>query len=252
MIKTHTQYWKIIAVIFACFSLLLDVATAKEADIELSETEYEGIQLLHWKKKEKTYEINIELPIFTTPTLNEYMKAYMEEKLTDFLEAIDGKVTEKNSGSLYIDANIVKSGIDFYSVVFSESTYTGGANVNQTNTVFVADVEHDRIVEQQNLFQNVSQAREKIVPLVVDALRKDENLDGYLLEDQLEAWATNSDYDFHNMFIDCADEKLGFIFDKYEVAAGVTGMPQVFLPIDEALFSLFKEAWQERMSACKK
>ncbi|MDA3128758.1 DUF3298 domain-containing protein [Aliibacillus thermotolerans] len=254
MTKTVRKGKIILSTFLFLFAILFSTegVSGKEADIQLKETEFDDIQLLQWQKNDELYEMNIQLPIFTTDALNAQMKKYMEEQITAFLEAIDGHVTSKRPGNLYITVDILKSGIGLYSLVFSEQIYTGGANWNDTNTVLLADVEKDQFMQQANLFQDVVKAREIIRPLVVEELKKDENLDGYLLEDQIEKWLRDPDYQFQNMYIDCANKRLGFIFDKYEVAAGVVGMPQVYLPLDEKLFSLFKDTWQERMQQCQK
>ncbi|GEL77530.1 DUF3298 and DUF4163 domain-containing protein [Tenuibacillus multivorans] len=224
----------------AIFSSAEDIDVGKDFDIV--ETEFEGIRMLTFDKQEELYEIKFQLPVFESDRLNNYFKRYMKQTNQEFLNTIKGNVTEERPGSLYVILDIYSSGTDLYSLVSSEEAYTGGANVNQTKEVWMVDLQTNKLIQQSTLFENIQQARDVIMPQVRDALLESEY---GVFEDELNDWMKQPNYDFNNMYI--RDGNLVFKFDKYEVAPGASGMPEVDIPIDEEIRGLFKQEWLQRI-----
>lgn len=97
-----------------------------------------------------------------------------------------------------------------------------------------------------DLFDQPFEAQDKFFELVEKNLRASDYYSNYIMEDQLQEWLNQDQYDFSNVFI--RDHNLVVKFDKYEVTAGVAGMPEVEVPIDE-MKEFMNEEWLERIEA---
>lgn len=216
-----------------------------ERSAEFIETDYEGIKIKKIERKEPTYNIDIEIPSFTNEKLNIVIKEHVKHIKEEFFISIKGQVTEERQGYLTVRTDIYLSGPDLYSIVLSEEFYTGGANANQKAKVWLVDLKEEKFVPQDIIFNDLEEAKDQVRSLVKEELINSSQYEGYILEEELERWVTKDDYRFENMYI--TDGYLVFKFNKYEVAAGATGMPEVKVPISEVK-DLIKPEWYERIS----
>ncbi|SEQ52558.1 DUF3298 and DUF4163 domain-containing protein [Piscibacillus halophilus] len=230
-------------ILSAIFSSAEEIHVDQEKDFDIVETDFDEIRLLTYETKEDLYSIKFELPFFKSEGLNNFFKGYMKRTNDQFLTVIEGNVTEERPGNLNVNLDIYESGEDLYSLVFTESEYTGGANVNETGHTWLVDLKKNRIIKQGELFKNTRKARDIIRPKVQQALLDQPDLG--VFEEELDQWVNQPKYMFENMFI--RDGKLVFRFDKYEITPGAAGMPEVEISIDEDIQSLFKKNWAKRL-----
>ncbi|WP_054751996.1 hypothetical protein [Piscibacillus salipiscarius] len=80
----------------------------------------------------------------------------MKRTINQFMSTIEGNVTKERPGNLTVNLDIYQAGEDLYSLVFTESEYTGGANVNETGHTWLVDVKTNRVIKQGELFKKRS------------------------------------------------------------------------------------------------
>lgn len=180
--------------------------------------------------------------------ISQFFDEEAEQRIEHFIALLEhsGNVSPSHQGAYFVTTDLYKSGEEFFSVVMAEETYTGGANFDQKSSVYLVDLLTEDFVDPIDLFDQPFEAQDKFFELVEKNLRASDYYSNYIMEDQLQEWLNQDQYDFSNVFI--RDHNLVVKFDKYEVTAGVAGMPEVEVPIDE-MKEFMNEEWLERIEA---
>ncbi len=260
--KSTVQYFIIALIISMAFAYLMGwnqngenheeeamrVAAENNQEEELIETEFEGIQLKRWTQDHTSYQIVVNIPMFGIEEIDNFFEEDAEQRVEHFIALIEhnGRVSESHPGVFYLTTDLYQSGEDLFSVVQSEETYTGGANFDQKSYVYLVDLKAEEFVDQSDLFDHPFAAQERFFELVEEGLRESEYYADYILEDELQKWLSQDEYDFSNVFI--RNKNLVVKFDKYEVTSGVAGMPEIEVDLDE-MKEFMNEEWIERIEA---
>lgn len=162
---------------------------------------------------------------FIIDTVNSYIDTYLETFLDAFEESgadSPGPWTLDLSYDLYeLNSNII-------SILWTETFYTGGANVALEYTTAVYDVDSSAVVNFIDMFV------EDVVPLdVVMPPTREQlaiKLDGISDEASINA-GTDELSDYLNFVLN--DTELIIFFEPYTVAAGAAGPQQVELPLGD-------------------
>ncbi|MFC0015170.1 MULTISPECIES: DUF3298 and DUF4163 domain-containing protein [Allobacillus] len=226
----------------------IPVMGEEKLEEEIIDTDYEEVKIKRLIEKAETYELQVEFPIFQVKKIDRFFEEDAEQRIEHFIALLEhsGNVSPSHQGAFYVTTDLYKSGKDLFSVVMSEETYTGGANFDQKASVYLVDLLNEDFVDPLDLFDQPFAAQDKFFELVEKNLRASEYYSNYILEDQLQEWLNQDEYDFSNVFI--RDNNLVVKFDKYEVTAGVAGMPEIEVPIDE-MKEFMNEDWLERIEA---
>ncbi|WP_027964865.1 DUF3298 and DUF4163 domain-containing protein [Halalkalibacillus halophilus] len=226
------------------FSPLEEGIASEEVE---EESAYENIYIRTIIDREEDYKTQIEIPIFQYEQLNIYFAQYAEQVKQQFLQELEelDSVDSHRPGDLIVGLEIYPAGEQIYSLVFAEEAYTGGANVNQRTKVEMVDLNTGELIDRDQLFNDPEAAWKELSEMVAERLEKSEYYKDYILDEELSAWKNQTTPDFHQMFI--RDGEVVFKFNKYEVVAGVAGMPEIGIPIKDAE-ELFHPEWLERLN----
>ncbi|MBD8069694.1 polysaccharide deacetylase family protein [Bacillus sp. PS06] len=213
--------------------------------IELSK--YPGVDIITNTMEEETYHKAIHYPKFEGEQLNHEINEYLESSQQSFREELAKKDKQRlkmRPANFYITFDIYPVEEQLYSIVFSEESYFGGANSLQSTRIFLADVSKDQSIKQTDIINDTKETREKLYALLLNAFKEHETYSDYLFEEDLKSWIDRKDNTFSNMYL--TNKAMVFKFDKYEVTAGVAGMPEIELPYDQVREILSTE-WVERL-----
>ena len=226
----------------------LPVMSKNNVEDEIVDTDFEEVKIKRLNEKAKTYELQVEIPLFGVKAIDQFFDEEAEQRIEHFIALLEhsGNVSPSHQGAYFVTTDLYKSGEEFFSVVMAEETYTGGANFDQKSSVYLVDLLTEDFVDPIDLFDQPFEAQDKFFELVEKNLRASDYYSNYIMEDQLQEWLNQDQYDFSNVFI--RDHNLVVKFDKYEVTAGVAGMPEVEVPIDE-MKEFMNEEWIERIEA---
>lgn len=84
-------------------------------------------------EKAKTYELQVEIPLFGVKAIDQFFDEEAEQRIEHFIALLEhsGNVSPSHQGAYFVTTDLYKSGEEFFSVVMAEETYTGGANFDQ-------------------------------------------------------------------------------------------------------------------------
>lgn len=227
---------------------VLSIVHSVSEEESVEETTYEGISILKRSGDAGTYQYTLQIPQFGQDRLDAYFQADAESRLDHFVALLEssGRVSVDHPGAFYLNTNLYLAGSDLFSAVQTVETYTGGANFDQQAHVYLADLLSGTLVDQKELFDDPIGAQDVLLATAEEALRASEYYSDYILDDELDAWVNQESYNFTNLFI--KNDQFVIKFDKYEVTAGVAGMPEVEIPIAD-LEEFINEYWLERIQA---
>lgn len=216
----------------------------KETKVEYSN--YPGVDLITDITDKKRYHIAMHYPKFKHKELNKEMEDYVSAVENAFLKAADeNKEYIKNyAADLSLTMDIYPIAKNTYSIVFSEESYVGGANVQQTAKVYLVDVENGEFIQQTRIIKDTKQNREELYTLISERFQESKEYGPFLFEEELKNWAMNEKNNFSNLYF--TDKSAVFKFNKYEVTAGAAGLPEISIPL-EKMQNILTDEWKDKL-----
>ncbi|TCP53400.1 peptidoglycan/xylan/chitin deacetylase (PgdA/CDA1 family) [Tumebacillus sp. BK434] len=235
---------------FGCVGLMME-ETRSEAKVNQTEkttveySKYPDVDLVTDISEKEKYNMAIHYPHFTNKKLNAEIEAYIADTKKSFLKSVDEnrEFIKNYAASLYVTLNIYQAAPDTYSIVFSEESYVAGANGMQKAKVFMVDLKKETFIPQTTILKDSKENREQLYTLLREAFRSTD-YESVLFEDDLKEWVLLKDHQFAKVYL--TEKAVVFKFDKYEVTAGVAGMPEISIPIDK-MQSMLTDEWKEKL-----
>ena len=209
-------------------------------------SKYPGVDLITDIKDEEKYHIAMHYPKFKNKKLNKEIEEYVTSVEKDFLTAVNEnkKYIKNYVANLSLIMDIYPTAENTYSIVFSEESYVGGANAQQTAKVYLVDVEKGEFIQQTKIIKDTKQNREELYTLISERFQESKEYGPFLFEEELKDWAMNEKNNFSNLYFN--DKSAVFKFNKYEVTAGAAGMPEISIPL-EKMQNLLTDEWKDKL-----
>lgn len=189
-------------------------------------------------EKHKTYEIDVAYPQTGSKTIDSEIAQWAKEQVADFRdEAGDGDATM--SYSLDITFDVARNDDKVFAVVFSESTYEGGAHPNGFFNTMNFLMPDGRQVYLQEIF--TPDALKTISRLATADLKKQLTPDGGFDADMIKNGAGPDWGNFSDFTI--LPDALDIQYAPYAVAPYVAGPQETKIPLS-ALKPYFRPDWR--------
>ncbi len=87
-----------------------------------------------------------------------------------------------------------------YSIVFSEESYTGGANGEHYAKVFIVDLDNSRVIQPHEIVKQTNESLEKLYEFLLAAFQ-DSEYEEMLFEEDLKNWVENKERPLPSLFV---------------------------------------------------
>lgn len=187
-----------------------------------------------------TFEAKIEYPSFGNVGIDKRIKDFVMKDLSDFKKGTDvtneNPVAKNNYGATY---KVVKTS-EITSIIFTFSEYTGGAHGNIRVRTLNFDNKNLESLSIGSLFRAESDYLTKISTVSRTELKKD--LGGEENATWINDGTTPTNDNFDSFYLK-DDNTLVIIFQPYQVAPWVEGVPEVVINITNNLKEIFNEKY---------
>ena len=229
----------------------VDLAPAKvtmtSEHLKASRSVYHGIDIVTLIKDDPGYHYAVHYPEFGDKQLNQAINDYVSLAKDDFFANLEENKAflHEQAGSFYLlfDIHPIVEGV--YSIVFSNESYVGGANGQQSSKVFIVDLNENRFISQAEMINDTDVNRDKLLQLLKERFEQSKSYRDYFFVDELERWITDEKLPFEKVYL--TDQELVFKFDKYQVTAGVAGSPEIAFSYDQVV-DLLTDGWIEKLN----
>lgn len=229
----------------------VDLAPAKVTltsdHLKASRSVYQGINIVTLIKDDPDYQFAIHYPEFDDKQLNQAVNEYVSMAKEDFFVELEEnkEILHGHAGTFYLMFDIYSIVDGVYSIVFTNESYVGGANGQQSSKVFIVDLNENRFIPQTEIINDYDVNRDKFLQLLTEQFERSENYREYIFVDELEKWISDEKLPFEKVYL--TDQELVFKFDKYQVTAGVAGSPEIAFSYDQVV-DLLTDGWIEKLN----
>ncbi len=253
LIYTLLLIMGIVGISFLVYSFVLEnKRDANNTDLQgekgkIEQSKYPGVDIITFTSDQDLYQMAVHYPKFKDKFLNDEMNKYLSNRQQNFydeLDQLDEELLKERPANFYLTFEIHPVRDQLYSIVFSEEGYFGGANSRQNIKVFHVDLSENRFINQTDFINDTKENREKLYDLLLHEFQESEEYSPYFFEEELKKWIENENNDFANIYL--TSESMVFKFNKYELTAGVVGMPEITLPLDQVK-DLLASDWLKRL-----
>ncbi len=198
---------------------------------------YPGIHLESIMEDHENIKKAIFYPSFKDDALNEAIATYIDNEISSFDDGVLN-FDEDFELYLYINFEIIDNYNKIYSIVFDQSSYTGGANPSNKVRVLTVDLKKSKLLSTFDfLKEDFDQGT--LLRLLNEAFNQSQYRD-FLFEDVLKEWVSTLKDQQPNLYFENGD--MVFLFNEYEVSARAAGRPVIKLPI-VSVSTLLSEQW---------
>ena len=186
------------------------------------------------------FEIDVNYPLFISqyPFAQKIIESFISDYKTQFAQSYtpvdDVPVPDINFWTLSMDYQEFKHGSNLISLLFTTSTYTGGAHPNSDLQSFTFDVKAGKQITQDDLFIKGSNPWPTIDQMVEQSLTTQltQAFNAPMTDDltQMMKSGTGTDPQNYQVFVIDGDS-LVFHFPPYQVAPYVAGPQSVSIPL---------------------
>lgn len=236
----------LLGLVFVPILMSQDSSSQLKATEEMTQSAYPGIHIATEVVEDPRYYIAVHYPGFKQESLNKEINKYVDEETALFLEDVHDQkdiLIDRNwQADFYLTFDIYALYNGVYALVFSSDSYVAGANGRQTSKVFMVDLEEEEYILGKEIVKDSQDTRKAIYEGLKAELDASSAYKDMYFNDMLEEWIEETD--FSNLYL--KKDALVFTFDKYEIAAGAAGSPEITLPL-EAMAHVLDNRWVSRL-----
>lgn len=230
--------WIVIVLLLAGIVFGVNQAVAKVTE-ESSEPKekivdssvYPGLNIKTKTKETDLYTLSISQPYTKNKQVNKPIEDWVNQQEKEFTAEIEESenilVENDFRAHLNIQVNTEKIADRVYTLTFQSYQITGGANGITKMKSFVIDLNQNKMLQPDDVFQLNEESIKEIQKLIMEDLHSNEKVSSYIFDDYAKKalndpekwkWSVNS-------------KNVTFYFDEYEIAAGAAGAIKVEIPI---------------------
>lgn len=213
---------------------------------------YPGVEIISKIEDESYFHTAVHYPSFKDADLDKEIESYVQRVKSEFRESVDltgQKHFKNNPAYLSLTFDVHKVDDEVYSFVFSEESYTGGANGNQIAKVFMVNLRDSEFIKGNQVLKDNEKTRDFLYSYLKNAFETTEDYSPYFFQEELRSWVYEPENTFDQVYL--REDSLVFKFSEYEVTAGVAGMPEIVIPLGEA-GRVLNEKWKKKLALKEK
>lgn len=217
-----------------------DTSESEEKIVESSA--YPGLNIRTMTKESDLYTLSVSQPYTKNKQINRPIEKWLDQQKEDFLTGIkeSKRVLEDNDfrGSLNIKVETEEISEKTYTIEFEAYQITGGANGMTKWKSFVIDLNKNKQLQVDDVFQLNDASIKDIQQLILDELHNsDQEISRYVFDDM----AAEVLKDPKNWKWSISRDALTIYFDDYEIAAGAAGAIKVEIPMEKIKLHLSED-----------
>lgn len=194
---------------------------------------YPGLNIETKTKETDLYTSSVSQPYTDNEQINKSINEWIDEQEEEFTSSIEESknMLEENDlrAHLNIQVETEKIADKLYTIEIQLYQITGGANGITKMKSFVMDLNKNKLLQIDDVFQLNKSSIQDIQELIMNKLHSNEEINLYILDDEVEKALNNS----NNWKWSVTRDNVIFYFDEYEIAAGAVGSIKVEIPIKE-------------------
>lgn len=194
---------------------------------------YPGLNIKTTTKETNLYTLSISRPYTENGQINQSINKWIDKEKTEFtsnIEELEDMLKKSDfRAHLNIEVETKQIADRLYTLDFKAYQITGGANGITKMKSFIIDLNQNKQLELEDIFQIDDQTTADIQKLIVEELDNKQEISLYLFDEMINdaikdpnewKWSINRDHAI-------------FYFDQYEIAAGAAGPIKVKIPIEK-------------------
>ncbi|GAA0595269.1 peptidoglycan-N-acetylmuramic acid deacetylase PdaC [Virgibacillus siamensis] len=209
---------------------VLEETSEPKEKIEYSSV-YPGLNIKTKTKETDLYTLSVSQPYTENKQINKPIDEWVDKQKKDFTTGIkkSGNFLKKNDfrAHLNIQAETKKIADKMYTLKFEAYQITGGANGITKMRSFVIDLNRNKLLQLNDVFQLNKESVKDIQKLILEELHSNQKISNYLFDDMVEKALKNPT----KWKWSISRKNVTFYFDEYEIAAGAAGAIQAKVPI---------------------
>lgn len=212
--------------------------------LEVSSSTYPGLNIETRTKETKHYTLSISSPLTDSKELNTPIQKWIQDQETEFLDEVKANqitLQGDHRGELNIKVETNKINDRMYSLVFTSSKVTGGANGNESIKPFNISTAENKILALSDVMTLDKAAIDRIITIVKKDLEKQKDIADLVFDDYLQEVLENPSQWKWSI----SNKAFTLYFDKFEIAAGAAGSIQVKIPLESLRSYLNKDLLNE-------
>ncbi|WP_077324870.1 polysaccharide deacetylase family protein [Virgibacillus siamensis] len=194
---------------------------------------YPGLNIKTETEKTDVYTLSVSQPYTNNNQINKPIDTWVDKQKKDFTSGIkeSKNMLEKNGfrAHLNIQAEPEKIADKIYTLKFQAYQITGGANGITKMKSFVIDLNQNKLLQADDVFQLDNEAQQAIRKLILEELHSNKKINTYLFDDM----AKKALKDPKNWKWTVSRKHVTFYFDEYEIAAGAAGAIEAEIPMKQ-------------------
>ncbi|MFC7679136.1 polysaccharide deacetylase family protein [Paenibacillus sp. GCM10028914] len=243
----------LVGVIIGIGLIMQDVRAGNNDEKEtfkVSSSTYPGLNIETRTKEAKHYTMSISSPLTNSEEINIPIQKWIKEQETEFLDEVKANqitLQGDHRGELNIKVDTNKINDHMYSLVFTSSKVTGGANGNEVIKSFNINTAENKILALSDVMTLDKSAIDHIITIVKKDLQNQKDVAEYVFDEYLqEVLESPSQWKWS-----LSNKAFSLYFDKFEIAAGAAGSIHVNIPL-ESLRSYMDEELLKEWDILKK
>ncbi|WP_240377721.1 polysaccharide deacetylase family protein [Bacillus piscicola] len=192
---------------------------------------YPGLNIKTKTKETDLYTLSVSQLYTDNEQINKSINEWVDKQKKEFTSSIkeSQNMLEKNDfrAHLNIQVETKKIADKLYTLEFQSYQITSGANGMTKMKSFVIDMNQNKQLQLEDVFQLDEEATEDIQRLVMEELYSNQKVSPYLFDDMVKKSLKDSD----EWKWSVSRDNVIFYFDEYEIAAGAAGSIKVEIPM---------------------
>ncbi|WP_277680271.1 polysaccharide deacetylase family protein [Gracilibacillus dipsosauri] len=192
---------------------------------------YPGLNIKTQTKETDLYTFSVSQPYTENKQINKPIDEWIDQQKKEFTTGIkDWKnMLEENDfrAHLNIQVETEKIADKIYTLEFESYQITGGANGMTKMKSFLIDLNQNKLLQLDDVFQLNEASIKDIQKLILDELHSNQEISSYIFDDMAEKVLKDPEK------WECSVSRKGvtFYFDEYEIAAGAAGAIKAEIPM---------------------
>ncbi|NLJ78122.1 MAG: polysaccharide deacetylase family protein [Tissierellia bacterium] len=210
------------------------LAESPEPDEEIVDSSvYPGLHMETMTKETELYTLSVSRPYTDNEQIDNPMDEWIDEQMAEFTSGIEEsrEMLKANNfrAHLNIQVQTEKIADKLYILEFQAYQITGGANGMTKMKSFVIDLNQNKRLRLDDVFELDEHVIRHIQMLITETLYSDQKISTYLLDDIIEEALVNPD----EWKWSISQDDVTFYFDEYEIAAGAAGSIEVKISMED-------------------
>lgn len=194
---------------------------------------YPGLSIKTKTKETDLYTLSVSQPYTDNEQINKSINEWIDQQKKEFTSGIkeSKNMLEENDfrAHLNIQAEPEKIADKIYTLEFKAYQITGEANGMTKMKLFVIDLNQNKLLQLDDIFQLNEESIKNIQKLIMKELHSNQKISFYIFDDL--AKEALKDPDKWKWSVD--RDKVTFYFDECEISAGAAGAIEVKIPMEK-------------------